>query len=722
MPSKKKKDNVISSRTLAHASSSHSGEKRERATKGKKRKVHLDPKATEPAVNQRKTNEALIYDGSRLKKKRTSHPLEGNFSGVENESDVRERMIEVCDALRSVQTQCEDLVQLILKNRVIMRPSLDLMHDIVLILRKASAVKVLAAVSSLPKVLFIATQKGVGEDIEPTIATKSLVEALLHIAKIQTEDLPDFSAKGRRVRSAFVDDAYVDHTEMEIEAAKKAGQWALQLLSNCVRGVSDDLSRSQSDDHKSQLQHADVSELFVLPRDKLDPVLAKRLIQKSALCLQNRTSTKRSPSRYFACSQLSEAQLNLVLVNPSCTSLLDQLLLNSAKSYISVVKHSAVKEPLELITKVGHYVMQAGEHTFLKLSPLSQMILLRHVEKLRVWYRQVVELALLSKDKFLSAKETSFVCTPIANLVAYDVTVHWDFMDEVRREISRRSEPFTLLSWRLRPFYRAVFPIAFRVIRSETSPRGYKDLYCSNLLPLSKRFPTSFRSIVGFMATADKCFSLFNEAPESAFRTAVLLLKLLRRLLEGNSCTDRTSANVHAFLLCVESILERMSWTCAVGVVRTISEGQKSNHDWKQIIGDMATVISSIDIFRLPGGKSAETVDTVKRKEREVEAFLVHTVVNKCFVFSPKSERVRINSLLAFWLVGLISVEALHEFSDSCKSIGRPEALEILRSLDIVGNWGQLGNDGERYSAVLRSHERLEKKSLSTVNSEQCEW
>ncbi|KAI0565847.1 hypothetical protein FGB62_14g246 [Gracilaria domingensis] len=708
MPSKNRSGRSAPSKHPARSNSSRGVDKRARAKYQEGDNQILSKAGAHEDSNQ--TNEALVGNATRLKKKRLNEPLGESLKEEEGEADRRENVASLSAAIQSVANRCEQQIQHILQNRAIMRPKLDLIHDIVFVLQKASAVKVLTSVPNLPKILFIATRMGVEEGENGSGgATRAVVEALIHIAKIQTEDLPTFSSKKRRVRSAFVDDVYVDYTEMQIETVKKAGQWALELLSNCVRGVSDATGGSQHDNHRNQLQHADMSELFVLPRDKLDHLLAGRLIESSALSLRKATFVKQNPAEVWRCSKLSDTQLTLALSHPLCSSLLDQLLLIAERTYTSCVKCSSVKEQLDFLTKVGQGVIDAGEEAFLALTPRSQMILLRHCKSVWLWHRHSVELALLSSDRF-SSSDTHRICAPIANLIACDVAFHWDLMDEVLKDISRKSEPFNLLSWRLRPFYRAVFAEALCLIRSETVSRDYEGLSHISIVPLSKRFPTFFRSVVGFLATADKCFALFERTPEDASKTAVMTLKILQRFLRGRCGTYQISVSTQAFLLCVEGILERISWMCAVEVVKTLSREASSGNEWKKVIEDMAVVICCIEVFRLPGGGSAETDATINRRIREVRLFILDAVVHKCVMVSRKPERPRVNGLLAFWLSGLVSAGGSSGFSGAVDFLDRLEVLEILRSLKLVSNWCTSGLSRERCNMVFKTLEKLIQK------------
>ncbi|PXF42573.1 hypothetical protein BWQ96_07735 [Gracilariopsis chorda] len=708
MPSKKASNQTSGSKKQSpHARATAVGRKRARADDDNCSPSAAPNSGAEEEVGEENSDQ-IICTTNRLKKKRASDNEQHGVRLIKEASGSNDEEGTVSKSIRSLSANSEQFIQLSVKNQAILRPSLELLKQAVEVLRQASAIGVLTSAVSLPKVLFIAARKGVDEDEQPLLANKMLVESLLHLAKIQNEELPDYSNIGRRRRSAFADQRFSNYSEADIETARHAAQWALQLLSQSIRGtcgLDDEVTLNNT---TQPFQHRDVSEVFVTPRDRLDPFMSQRLTERILGTLQDLRSSGQHQGRNM---HVTRMQVSAILRSPVCVTVLNELLLTASHRYVACLKGTSARDSHEFICNIGRDVIRSGELLFRKLSLPTQSILLRHCNSVWKWLRDKVEDSLVGK-KALPYDMEKKICEPIALAVADDVTLHWELMDEVRREVSRSSEPFCLRSWRKRRFYRAVFSESQRIIRCGIIPPGGETAQSWHRVPLARRVPSFLRSTANFLDTVERCMWTLHGNTDRCLKAALLAMKYLHQCVHhsGSCCV---SATFHAYLLCIEGILERASWLCAKWVVRTLASGTASDHERRLVLRHVAVVMSAIDVFRLPGGTLAETHETLSRSIRQNEAFLTNIALKNIIDLPSTSDRVRINNIMAFTITGLKVFERKGCVTFFIKSIDRFEVAEIIRSLRITMNWA------DRTSRVC--HNAIVEKIKSLVSHPQHE-
>lgn len=702
MPLKKaSKQTSNSANKTTHVPSTKRGKKRIRADH-ESYSSSADPNSNAEEGIREGNGDQITHTTNRLKKKRINDNEQHDIRFANQDSGSSDEE-EVSKSIQSLSANGEKFLQLSLKNETILRPSLDLLRQAVEVLRKASAIGVLTSAVSLPKILFIAAQKGVNGDGDehPLLANKILVESLLHLARVQTEELPDCSTAGRRRRSAFADQRRENYSETDIETAKHAAQWALDLLSQSIRGICGQDDEDTPNNPARPFQHCDVSEVFVTPRDRLDASISQRLVKRISETLQGLRSSDQHERRN---GYVTRAQVGAILRSPVYITVLNELLLTASHRYAACLTGTSAREPYEFICNIGRDVIQGGELVFRKLALPVQSILLRYSECVWKWLREKVEDSLVGKNSLPYDTEKK-ICEPIALAVADDVTLYWKLMDEVRREVSRESEPFSLRSWRKHGFYRAVFSECQIIVRCGTKSPGDGTAQSYHRVPLARRVPSFLRSSASFLDTLEKCMAMPHGDTDKGLNAALLAMNYLQKCVHhSGSCW--VSATFHAFLLCIEGILERASWLCAKWVVRTLVSGTASEDERRLVLRHVAIVVSAINVFRLPGGVLAETPETLSRSIRRNEALLTSIALNSVIDLPSSSDRVRINSIMAFSITGLGVFDRKDCISSFIKNADEFEVAEIMRSLTITMKWTD-STSRSRHSAVLKKIKSL---------------
>lgn len=707
MTSKKKSTRSVSLSKPSHdASKPQKGQKRTRKQDSGQAKL---PAATEQGSLPAVIKKQKVESGSRLKK---SHVEKAKSPSLQspNQSEKSEDMSE---SLQYIATATEELAQISIKERKIKRPSLHLLQEVAKVIRKTNPVKVLTSAPALPKVLLIAARKGV-DTRDHFAATDALVDLLILFAKLEHEDLPDFQSNKNRRRSAFADDTYGNLSKIEVETVKRAAKWAVDLLSSCIRGATGTDDDSHGDKSDEVLQHSHLSDVFVASRDKLDVMISDLLSEHICTQLRNINFADISQHQIRGLC-FATTKLHILLAHPACIQIVDEILLAAAKIYTTQFRASASTQANDIISFLGHEILESGAECFSNLSLSSQLALLRHNRGVWNIQRERVENSLCD-GRLIAVSEEKEIGYPIAAAAAQDVSLHWELIDEVRAEVSRMSEPFSLCSWRRRRFYSVVFEETFFMTHNGISVDETTITSCESLTPLTRRFPASFRKLTKVLSYADKCLSISTPISEESVHAAVIYAHQLDGSLRMANGAYSSSPNMQAFLICVESILKRMCWACAKWTAE-MSDSISTAGNGEKALPFMCTVTNTIDTYRLPGGASAETTEIVNRRIRMTETLIKESIKKKQIELPERADRVRINGMLAFILAGLICASDFKELPSSFKIMEEEELREIIHALQTVIQWMKPTASSKRCGNALKKAQRVyrtrEKANMS---------
>lgn len=624
-------------------------------------------------------NKTAVIDGSRLKKTKVS-----NYGNVDNvaplEPSREARAAEIDSALSHLTSSIDSFLEQTLESRLRRLPESKLIFAIQDVFRKVPVPTIISRLGKLPRVLLIALRKGVDEsDMHSGSSLQAIVNCLVILASGAEISIPEQDPGVRTRRSAF-HSAKENFSLMELQAASKAGKWALKLLTDCARGDTQDPRVYPTPDEPSSTKHGNTSSVFVSPRDVLDRVMtgcySKNIIEginevtwHSELSAFDKARVLRTTCEKIC--HLPRPELYVPILQ-TCVTGMSRLDTGLAAGRSEVFCEMISDESVIGIMKgaVDSIFNQMSKEARLALLHISEGAWAVHMQMVRDWF---------CNRHVHSVKEERGVVGALATSAAENVDRYWDLLDEVRNEISGDREPFSTRVWRHYEFVRAVLSEANDVVlfRAQKSFLTYgESCPCA---PLHLRFPLRLRPLVRAMSSLAGCWksALHNINAGPVGISAVY--NLLRLSLSLN-----VSPNMHACLIGCEGMLGRLCW-CAGYAILSGSVQVEDQKETYRMFDEIGGLVAVLDLIRVPGGDSAESDKVLRKRAGDVSNSLQEMYRKKKFP-EQGSREWKLNGLLASTMCGMACASGMSGGKKFVKGLdeieGRAFERAVLASLE----------------------------------------
>lgn len=687
------------------------GRKRKRAAVAS---TKASTKARRPNTS---SNAAKNSDKSKLKKRRAiPEVLDENKTQPSGGLSEEERTKSLDDRLSQIQCQIDSYLRMSSEDRFSVLPSLDLMLSIEDIIKELPIHSAITRLKKFLHVLLIAARKGCDERQNRLGAgTQSLVRTLVTMSTGACISVPEERDRRRTLRSVFRTNGKDQLTRIELEATSRAGKWALELLTSCVRGEGETRNEG-TDDLQASLRHGDTTRVFVAPRDSLDKVMAENYLCSVVKRVGDLARSNDVPvNEVVSVLGVIYEELRPVIADPFFKPVLEAVLICSSRIQVPLLTIGTGKVGRDEFFLLPDFLRESirTERTdtmFYRLSPDARHALLKTSNQAWCLHLHAVGRQFRNSITLTSAKAERVAVSGLAHVAAEEVHRHWEFMDELRREISSDTEPFSIGLWKKRCFYRAVLgEIADIVCQSQILARSEKESY--KTVPLFKRFPPRYRQLVHTTTLLTVAIirgekGEWNEAAGPKGLDAVFQLQHLDR--SGN-----LSPNAHAALLCIERLLERLCWASAYAMAN--GQGAKDLQASEPRISYMICKLSSmLEVIRLPGGEWAEGEETVQRRGDAMNTVLEHICKRKQLP-SKRNGEWRVSGLFAMTICGIMCGTIITGMSKFCEFLDDAERYEVRRALELSREMAGNKVFGEVESAY-RTLLQKTTKSLERVN------
>lgn len=553
------------------------------------------------------------------------------------------------------------------------RPDAELIFAVEKLLQFLPVHILLKRISGLPRVLLIAIRKGIANcDRSPRSPTTALVHCLIILAFGADVATHHDDTRVHTRRSAHYLFNQEKLTDMDLQALHKAGRWASQLLMECARGDIQERSAPHDLGTFCPVQHNDAASTFVSPRDVLDRIMSARyrldIIQamKTVVAHPGLSLPLKAGALQALWSNISAVERRELLV-----PILESGAL--ALGAIDTAQQSLQSLPREIIPSdsINRAISNFADGLFHELSSPARCAVLRACPEAWTAIIQRARVRFRCKRE-ISAGEEKGIVTVLASTVADEVALHWELMDEVRKETSDRREPFSINLWDLYGFFRAVLAEASDLIwmRSQDVAKNEDGLLLCT--PMFRRFPVSFGPLVRALSNLAYRQGSLSQIHDGG----ILGLRLVNEAVGlGSSLT--ISPNAHACLICCEGMLERLVW----GSGWFISAAHRSNRsaDVLNTVNFISNVVSAVEIIRLPGGDCGESELVARRRAGAIGDTLQETCKEKR-ISRRQADDWRLSGLLAAALCGISCGSQIEGWSAFSESLDAAESEELRRA------------------------------------------
>lgn len=658
-------------------------------TRNRSRIQTAQPRKARPSRSSKRPLEEKdkAQEASRLKKVRVGSDQGPDVRKSRNENDEAQRAelarSKTAEKVAGLQRSVDDFLKLSLKSRLSVLPGVDLLVNIADLLEEIPIPTFIARLGKVPRVLLIAAKRGIEEQAcTRGKGSVALVRSLAVLAKGADVTIPEDDRASRATRSAFNPTADEGFSQVELLAVQRAGVWALRLLTSCVRGEgeSQSLHVHNSDD---ALEHGNTSRIFVAPRDFLDTAMSGRytssILERVHAIINNETLLDwEKIGMLRAVSQ----KLYRISHTNSFIPVVEGMLFCTANAKVPVKQSDTCKVSDILDASLVHRVMSIREHSiFRNLAGEAQTAMLKlnrgawltHLEYVKSLFRTRTE---------ISVEEQRGAVQALAAVASEDVARHWELMDNIRRIVSNEVEPFSVNLWKQRVFYRAVLSQIIdnmdQKFQSTSQTRGERLV----VTPLSRRFPKVFQPLVRSLSMA--VCSMFSDGycwtgkTSPGFVAMKVLFDTFR--IDVPRCFP---PNVHAVLLCIEGLLEKLFW--AIGYAtwdRNVKE-RRSDFDECKTLAVISSVITLFEVIRLPGGPLAEEEDVLSARNMAIRAAL-DVMLTERRLPSNHADEWRLNGLLSMYICGAHCASGLGGLQQFCSNLDNEEKKEMQRAIEIT--------------------------------------
>lgn len=675
-------------------------------TSSAKRKKSLLLHTTNDIKTSGKQNE---QSSTRLKKKRPPDQPCDVPKPSKSTSHKHDSTGEAALQLDNIRTLESKLVLMIRNRETPSNPTMlspEMLQTLLKLLDTTNVPTVLSHGKSIPRALLMSAAAVDAVDGEQhSTHVGPLVDVLLRFAEGINVHVPaeDESAGKRYSRSSAFSNQRGRSARIESETRSKAGKWAANLLVGCIRGDVGGIQQNNVEEGLSSLQHSGLMRVFVSPRDTLDEAIVRQHIGDVLQYAEYLHKHSRHPADVHNVMLSLCSKLCIFLHEPWCISVIGKLITLTALP-TSLRQDKALSDnwlPDNFIqaifsddAKAFLALPEAAQSTILRSSDVGRRLYVLHAEK----QLDGIE----GKDGKTSSEITAIV-RPLGLAAAEDVNIHWELMDGVRREVCSTTEPFSVRTWRKRRYYRAILAEVLNIVLAVGEENALVREESPVISPLSRRLPFFVRPAVRHMVALFRVMDDFDSTRESRQTASRNCIRSVCSLL-GLDEKCRISADMHAFLICIESLLERLCWACgmSLSVLKSDCNWTYSQGD-AQVLQDITTLVSVVDTIRLPGGTSAETDDILVQKSAVLKATLEEMLIKSKLKIPRGSDGVRINGLLSFSIVGMMRESYIRGFRKALKCLEREEMNEFVRALGMAWKWSnQRSKVGNEYMENLK--------------------
>lgn len=679
---------------------------------GRKRKKGA-PASTKASKQSAPSNALKESESNKLKKRRIIPELAEEQKALKPKAPSAEELAKKLDErVSQLQSQIDLFLKQSSESKFSILPSVDLIISIESILKELSVPTAITRLKKLPHVLLIAARKGCDErQIELGSGTRALVRALTSMATGACVSVPGEGNNVRTLRSVFHANGKDQPTRAELEATKRAGKWALELLTSCVRGEGEKSSREDGVDPQTCLQHGDTSRVFVAPRDSLDRCMAEHYASSIVERIERLARSKHVPhTEILSILRLICEDLRPVIANPFFLPIIEATLVCSSKIQVPLLSVDAKQVGQDgIVPEFFRKLIIAAERTenvFHKLSPNARQALLKMSDQAWSLHVQAVE-GQFSQERTLSAMVEKEAVSDLAHVAAEDVCRHWELMDQLREEISSETEPFSTQLWKKRRFYRAVLGETVDIVCG-AQHAAVSEKESAKVAALHKRFPPQYSHLVHVIALLTRSTMC---AGRNGSRNAVAASKALDALFNRLRLNESSNicANVHAMLLCVERLLERLCWVSAYAIAD--DQRAKELHISKRCVRGMLCKLSCVlDMVRLPGGGWAESEELVRQRSGAMTEVLEH-VITQGQMPTKRCGEWKMGGLFAMAVCGTLCGTKVTGVVEFWEKLEDEERVEVQRALEVSRELVGGKVDADRIETLYRDVTRETRRN-----------
>lgn len=492
-------------------------------------------------------------------------------------------------------------------------PPVQLLTDLASVLRKHPVHVAVGALPKAPRLLLLAARRGASMHggaggLACTAVSNALVALARGIAETGNADSEGIAAR----RQPAVAPA-------DVEAAHRAGKWAIGLLTSCVRGDGGD-DRSITP-HKF-IEHADATTLFVCPRDMLDSVMAKQLVSNivQRLSILPSSAPRAAIVVYRICEHL-HGLLDVPCVKPALEAIL------SAASRLLVpleVDHgedflggSCGPLPERFVRDLA-VARTNGVFDSMTIRSRSAVIRL----STEAWAEEMRRVqAFFVETPWIAVEDEARATAALADAAAFDVCLHWEVMDNARAALSATSEPFSIRSWKERRCARALLSQIVRVVGSYRDENTVDATVLLKVAPIARRFGAAVRPLATSVTVLG--FAIEESGMQDGAAGAAGVSAVCRALDEFCAQEDgRLPEDLQAVLLCLEGALENICWSCAAGLTKSRLKTDGAAGP-QQLCMLLSRVVLAVDTVRLPGSLCSESKEASLARARRLSCALM---------------------------------------------------------------------------------------------------
>lgn len=669
---------------------------------GLKRKKGADASAR--ATRQTASHSGPIdSDLNKLKKRRTSLGLvKGEKAPNLKVLSAEEKAKKLDDRLLQIESNIDLFLKQSSENGFSVLPSVDLILTIEGILKELSVPVAITRLKKLPHALLIAARKGCDEHRrELGSGTRALVRTLTSMAAGACISVPEEGNNIRELRSVFHRNGKNGPTRAELEATKRAGKWALEVLTSCVRGEGEN-SGDDGGDSQVYLQHGDTSRVFVAPRDSLDKCMAEHYISIVVGRIERLWRNRNMP--FIECVSallLICEDLLPVIGDPFFLPIVEAVLICSSKIQVPLlcVDEKQVGQD-GAIPDFFRKLIIATEGTdimFHQLSQNARRALLQVSDQAWSLHMQAVEHQ-FNQGCILSVVAERKAVVDLAHVAAEDVCRHWDLMDQLRVEVSGMKEPFSTQLWRKRRFYRAVLGETVDIV-CQAQHAAVSEKESTRVVSLNKRLPPQYRHSVQAAALLTITTMWTKENGRGNAAAGPKALDVLFQDLKLDESSN-ISPNVHAMLLCVERLLERLCWASAHAIADK-ERVQELHISERRVRGMLCKLSCVLEMVRLPGGVWAESEEAVRQRSGAMDSFLELIILQRQ-IPTKKYGEWKMGGLFATAVCGILCGTKVTGVDRLRDSLEHEERVEVQHALEISREMVRESVDADKVEALYQ--------------------
>ena len=560
-------------------------------------------------------------------------------------------------------------------------PTTKQIESIITLLKEKPLHILLSQLKQIPSILLLAVQKGFDQQDgdSPTATLSSSQINLLSNALLTfvTESLR-INDHQRTIQGAANSSSSkrppIPIRESEKQLIKKATAWSFDVLTRFVTCQDQSTSIYDSEQLIATLQSLSSRQRSVViqPQDTLDEYFRQEfcsLIKRHASELINSflhsdhdQVTLRSLSFHlsYICNATNESTSN----SPT----------NKIADFIKCLESDL---PTSHDRESILHCVQYSSQTSNELSREACLPLLQLTRTTWSQYLKIVEASFIDDSYIKFEDETTLACL-VGKLSALDVSKHWILMDQVRIAIANGKQPFSLTSWSCRSYYRAVLSATTREIRA-LRPTVASTSLSTREIAVHLRFPPFFSSLIKQIFFLDNCMRDGSSKELLHLKTARSIMEVIYSFFDLDSSLE-ISVNAHAFLLCIEEIIEAACWGWVVSRLNDDIDST-NDADITRLVLVISRIAVTLDSIRLPDGGLVDNAETLEVNCRHLQDFL-RLVITENRSRIKNEYHIQVHGLVAFVIAAKICTGNNVFRNQFLTNFSKNERREVRRALE----------------------------------------